>query len=120
MSAAEALTAARCAGISVSLDGPDLVLKAAARPPTALLDELERQKAGVIALLREANTGWSAGDWLAFFEERATIAELKAGPPQPEAETRAFACCVAEWLNRNHEGSPPGQCLACGQLRTRA
>ena len=32
-----------------------------------------------------------------------------------QAEARAFACCVAEWLNRNPVRSPPGRCLGCGE-----
>jgi hypothetical protein len=32
-----------------------------------------------------------------------------------DAEARAFACCVVEWLNRNPVRSPPGRCLGCGQ-----
>ena len=37
-----------------------------------------------------------------------------AGCRATEAEARAFACCVAEWLNRNPVRSPPGRCLGCG------
>jgi hypothetical protein len=36
------------------------------------------------------------------------------GLPRAEAEARAFACCVVEWLNRNFMCSPPARCLACG------
>ena len=79
-----------------------------------MLDLLSRHKAGVIALLRSGSDGWSGEDWLAFFDERAGIAEFDGGLPRAEAEARAFACCVAEWLNRNPVRSPPGRCLACG------
>lgn len=34
---------------------------------------------------------------------------------QGQAEARAFACCVAEWLNRNPVRSSPGRCLGCGE-----
>jgi hypothetical protein len=61
---------------------------------------LLQHKAGVVALLRAAHDGWSAKDWLAFFDERAGIAEFDGGLPRADAEARAFACCVAEWLNR--------------------
>ena len=114
MNAAEALRAALSAGVHVEIDGEDLSLSAAAAPPAAVLDLLARHKAGVIALLRMGVDGWSGEDWLAFFEERAGIAEFDGGLPRAEAEARAFACCVAEWLNRNFVGSPPGRCLACG------
>ena len=114
MSAAEALQAARDAGIGLHVDGGDLVLEASAPPPAAVLDLLSRHKADVIALLRRRWNGWSAEDWRAFFDERAGIAEFDGGLPRSEAEARAFACCVAEWLNRNPVRSPPGRCLGCG------
>ncbi len=116
MSAAEALKAARdAAGIRIGIDGDALVLEADAAPPPAVLDLLSRHKAGVVALLRTADDGWSGEDWRAFFDERAGIAEFDGGLPRHEAEARAFACCVAEWLNRNPVRSPPGRCLGCGE-----
>lgn len=45
MSAAEALRAARAAGISIAIDGDDLVLEAPAQPPPAVLGLLARNKA---------------------------------------------------------------------------
>ena len=53
MSAAQALKAARAAGIELSLDGTDLLLEAAAEPPQAVLDALARHKPEILALLRE-------------------------------------------------------------------
>ena len=114
MSAANALKAARDAGIELSVDGEALVLEAPASPPSSVIDLLTRQKAGVIALLRDEQEGWSADDWLAFFDERAGIAEFDGGLLRPEAEALAFACCLSEWLNRNPVHSPPGRCLGCG------
>ena len=120
MSAAEALKAARAAGVELAIDGDDLVLEASAPPPAAVLDLLSRHKAGIVALLRPGDDGWSAEDWQAFFDERAGIAEFDGGLPRAEAEARAFACCVAEWLNRNPVRSPPGRCLGCGGRRALA
>ncbi len=57
---------------------------------------------------------WDAEDWRAFFDERAGIAEYDGGLPRADAEVRAFACCVGEWLNRNPARSSPGCCLGCG------
>jgi hypothetical protein len=114
MSAAEALKAARAAGIRLEIDGDALTLEASEAPPPAVLDLLSRHKAGVVALLRPANDGWSAADWLAFFDERAGIAAFNGGLPRDQAEARAVACCVAEWLNRNPVRSPPGRCFGCG------
>jgi hypothetical protein len=58
--------------------------------------------------------GWTAEDWQVFFDDRASFAEFDAGVPRGEAEARAYACCVTEWLNRNYEHSPPRWCLYCG------
>jgi hypothetical protein len=42
-------------------------------------------------------------------------AEFDGGLPHRQAEARAFACCLTEWLNRNPVRSPPGHCLGCGE-----
>jgi hypothetical protein len=114
MSAVEALKAARAAGVELALDGDDLALKAASAPPAAVLDALSQQKAEIVVLLRSAEDGWSAEDWQVFFDERAGIIEFDGGLPRARAEAQAFACCVAEWLNRNPERSTAGRCLGCG------
>jgi hypothetical protein len=115
MSAADALNAARAAGIRLGTAGDALTLEAAAAPPPAVLDLLSRHKAGIVVLLRSGNDGWSAEDWLAFFDERAGIAEFDCGSRRKQAEARAFAYCVIEWLNRNPVRSLPGHCHGCGQ-----
>ena len=114
MNAAQVLQAARAAGIQVKIDGADLLLRASAPPPAAVLDLLSRHKAEVVALLRPGRNGWSAEDWRAFFDERAGIVEFDGGLPRAEAEAHALACCVVEWLNRNPAHSPSGRCLGCG------
>ncbi len=115
MTAADALNAARANGLEIVLDGDDLVLAAASAPSTAVIDALSRNKAQIVALLRPGRDGWSADDWLVFFDERAGIAEFDGGMPRREAEVHAFACCVVEWLNRNPARSSPDRCLGCGQ-----
>ncbi len=118
MSAVEALKAARAAGIQIAVDGEDLALAASAPPPASVLELLAHNKADVIALLRPTPDGWSAEDWIAFYDERAGIVEYDGGLPRGQAEERAFACCAVEWLNRNPECSPPGRCLGCGGVQT--
>jgi len=113
MSAAEALKGARAAGIHLGIDSDDLALEASLPPPAAVLDALSRHKAEIVALLRPAKDGWSAEDWQVFFDERAGIGEFDGGLPRDQAEARAFACCAAEWLNRNLVRSPPGLCPGC-------
>jgi hypothetical protein len=114
MSAAQALQMARAAGVRIGIEGVALTLEADAAPPPDVLDLLARHKAGVVALLRKGDDGWLGEDWRAFFDERVGIAEFYGGLPRDQAEARALACCVAEWLNRNPVCSPPGRCLGCG------
>jgi hypothetical protein len=113
MTAAQILETARAVGIEIQLDAGDLLLKAASKPPAEMLDVLLRHKAEIVALLRPGQDGWSAEDWQVFFDERAGIAEFDGGLSPLEAEANAFACCVAEWLNRNPVPSSPGQCDGC-------
>ena len=104
MSAAHALQAARAAGITVRIDGDDLLLEAAVPPPADVIDLLSRNKTDILARLRPGVDGWSAEDWRAFFDERAGIAEFDGGLPRAAAEALAFDCCVVEWLNATRRG----------------
>ena len=79
MKAVDALERAWAVGIKLAVDGDNLVLEAASRPPAGVLDALARHKAEIVALLR--GDGWSAKDWQAFFDERAGIAEFHGGYP---------------------------------------
>lgn len=114
LSALEALRAARAEGIDLGIEGDRLAVGAPAEPPAAILDALARHKPQIIDLLRPGRDGWSAEDWLSYFDERAGVAEFDGGLPRPQAEARAFACCVAAWLDRNTQPSPPDRCAACG------
>jgi hypothetical protein len=115
MSAVHALKLVRAAGVRIGIDGDVLTLDAEAAPPPVVLELLARHKAQVVALLRSGPDGWSGEDWRAFFDERAGIAEFDGGLPREQAEARAFACCIAEWLDRNAVRSPPGRCIGCGE-----
>src|SRR5688572_10593635 len=99
MSAAEALKAARAAGVRLGIDDDALTLEASAAPQPAVIELLSRHKAEIVALLRPADDGWSALDWRTFFAERARMAAVN-GLKGIDAEARAFDCCVVEWLNR--------------------
>src|SRR5262245_1731751 len=116
MTAAEALHAAQAANVHVRLEGSDLVLRASAPPPAAVLDALKCHKPGIVALLRRARSNWSAADWEAFFHERAGIAEYDGGLGRWQAEALAFEQCVVEWLMRHSVRSNPGTCLSCGRV----
>lgn len=115
MSAAEALTRARAAGIQVVVDGEALVLEASGQPPAEVLNLLALHKADILTLLRRGNDAWSGEDWRVLFDERAGIAEFDGGLPRDHAEAQAFSCCVSEWLHRNPMRSSAGRCDHCGQ-----
>jgi hypothetical protein len=115
MSAADALKAARDAGIRLRVDGDGLLLEASAPPSAVVLDLLLRHKAGIIPLLHGKGDGWSAEDWQAFFDERAGIAQFADSLPKAHAEAMALRCCIIEWLNRNPVKSTFGRCLSCGR-----
>ena len=54
MSAALALQAARDSGITLGIDGDDLLLEACSEPPAAVIDLLSRHKAEVLEVLAAA------------------------------------------------------------------
>jgi len=55
MSAARLLETARAAGLSIEIDGGDLIVEADRDPPAELLNELRQHKAELIAVLRPAS-----------------------------------------------------------------
>jgi hypothetical protein len=57
LSAAEALKAARAAGVELRVDGESLILEAATPPPAEVIDLLSRNKPSLIALLRGRGDG---------------------------------------------------------------
>jgi hypothetical protein len=90
MSAIAALCSASANGIYVALEGADLILDAALPPPQDVVDALKCNKAEIVALLQTERSCWSPEDWLAFFDERAAIAEFDGSLPRKEAERMAY------------------------------
>ena len=116
MSATQALRAAWAQGVVVAIEGDDLLLEAASRPPGAVLEALARHKPAIVALLRPASGPRTPDDWRAFFEERASIAAFDGGLNRTEAEAQAFECCIREW--RRLVPTAPvvvGYCALCSQ-----
>lgn len=114
MSARLALRAARAAGIEVVAEGDRLRVKAPAPPPPDVVEDLKRQKAEILRLLRREVGTWSAEDWQAYFDERAGIAEHDGGHPREAAEALALEGCIAEWLDQHPVCSDPRWCFVCG------
>src|SRR5262249_12253479 len=119
MSASEALRLARAAGIIIQVDGDELVLEAKLAPPPGVVAELALNKPSILALLRSGVGAWSADDWQAYFDERASILEHEAGLSRAESERHAFEECVIKWVDQNAIPSASGACGWCGRTKTR-
>ena len=113
MSAAETIRQAEASGIRLGVDGADLILNANIEPPVDVVNAIRQYKAEIVELLATPRDRWTDEDWQAFFDERAGIAEFDGGLPRPEAEARAFECCLVEWLNRHPQHSNPAYCARC-------
>ena len=118
MSAADALRAAHAAGITVTLEGDDILLEAETEPPRALLETLERNKLAIVDLLKPGPDGWCAADWGAYFDARLRLAASRNGCSPAQTAALAFECCVVEWLNRHPAPSTPGRCGWCGEAES--
>ena len=58
---------------------------------------------------------WNLNDWVAYFDERAGIAEFDGGMPRDEAEAAAYEACLVEWQNLNPAASSlADRCAQCG------
>ncbi len=116
LSAAQAVQYAFAAGVRIMTDGSTLKLAAKHPPPAEILDALRSYKAEVIDHILKASPTWSAEDWQLYYEERAAIGEFEGELSRSEAECRAFACCISEWLNRHPEPSEPDRCAWCEKV----
>jgi hypothetical protein len=66
------------------------------------------------ALLRPAQS-WGSEDWLAFYDEKAGIAEYDQGHSRQEAEKRAVEHCMVKWLYQHPVTTDADDgCLTCG------
>jgi hypothetical protein len=108
LSALDALTLARAAGISVRLDGDDLLLEASAPPEEAIIELITSHKLEIVAWLRPDQDGRTAEAWKTLFDERVRIAESDGGLPRSEAEALAVEICVIGWLLSRDDARPTG------------
>jgi hypothetical protein len=99
MRPAEIIEGANADGVRLSLSPSGGISAKGGQPAIdRWLPMLRQNKAAIVSLLRPAEGGWSAIDWLAFFDERAAIVEFDGGLPRAEAEAQAFPrhgllCC---------------------------
>jgi hypothetical protein len=107
LNALDTLTLARAAGISVRLDGDDLVgLLLAINSMIAGSGGADASSPEIVAWLRPDQDGWTDEDWKALFDERVRIAEFDGGLPRSEAEALAVEICVIEWLLSRDNSRP--------------
>ena len=111
MSAAEALRAARNAGVHITVDGGDLILRASARPAAKVVNLLSRHKADILVLL--AATAFESNDnrlraSVPLSESVAQSPIVEPGPEEPCADRRGRVAeenCVLLHF-----------CVECGRL----
>ena len=84
MTATQALQAAWEAGVSVRVDGVDIVLEAASPPPQQLIDLMRCNKQAVVELLLYGD--YQPDDLQGAFEERSALVEDGVGVPREWAE----------------------------------
>ena len=115
MSAADVMRLAADLGIEISEVGKGrLRIAGKARPPPAVLSIIAEHKPGLLMLLQPGRRGWQPDDWRAYYDERAGANDLLYGLSPDQAATRAFACCVAAWIDDHNLGSASGLCAQCG------
>jgi hypothetical protein len=114
MNAILALNRARAAGVQVKADGNSLLLEAPIEPASELVQALATYKAEILALLKANGSEWDRHDWLAYFDERAAIAEYDGGFGRLDAELNALEDCVDHWLVKHPPAIPETfLCLEC-------
>ncbi len=112
MNATQALKAARAAGVSIRIEGGDLVLEAPAHPSPAILEALSSHKADVLALLRPPNDSADARHWRDRLDAR-TVEWFHGERGREEARWLAWGDLVNEWHELHGRRWPTWQCVGC-------
>jgi hypothetical protein len=102
MNPAQALLEAQLTGISVELDGLDLLLSARSRPAARLIAALSMHKAEIASMLRDHRL--TAKELFDLFDERAAMIEYEGQQPREVAEMQAIGCCVlSHMMSQGHD-----------------
>ena len=103
------------------IEKPDLAPAKAARvakvpPDSSNFSNFSNFSGGAPQISRgvQAAGAWTTTDWVAFFDERSSIAQHDGGLGKEEAEHLAYQMCLVAWQNHNPEPSKPGSCAHCG------
>jgi len=116
--AADVLGAVRAVGLSLAVDGTDLVLKSFGPPPAPdVLDLVRVHKAEIIAVLTAAGAAKQPDnacvDWCGWYEERAAIRQFDGGHTREEAESLAWGEAEDRWHLQHGERVPRDRCAGC-------
>jgi hypothetical protein len=111
MSAAEAIRAARDAGVDIAIDGNDLLLEASAPPPAELVDLLSRHKADIIALLAIVAFESNHFGTRALLPTSESIGEFPVAEPGLEEP-----CAIRRGLMVAEHGVLLHFCVECGRF----
>lgn len=114
MSAAELIEWAAKNGVVVSISFSGGVRISGRQPDIdRWLPDIKENKAKILKWLQPGSDGWSAKDWLEFFNKKTDSAELNGGLTRGAAEETSFAWCINQWFNLNPAPSEPGCCALC-------
>ena len=116
--AADVLDVARVAGLSLAVDGGDLVLKSFGPPAPDVLDLLRVHKAEIIGALAEAGAAHQEADgarinWRGWYEKRAAIHGFDGHYTRVEAERMAWGELQNRWHLDHGERVPRDLCAGC-------
>jgi hypothetical protein len=111
MSAAEAIRAARDAGVDIAIDGDDLLLEASAPPPAELVDRLSQHKADIVAFLAATAFETHHFSTPASLPTCHSTGEFPIAEPGPEEP-----CAARRGLVVEENGVLLHFCVACGRF----
>lgn len=115
LSASRAWNAAREAGVQILVVENRLELRAARKPPEAMIRTLTDVREQLIILLRQEPGKLCGIDYIDHFDERSAFGEYEAGMTRIAAELNAYECCVSLWLSQNLPEIPDRyRCVHCG------
>jgi len=103
---------ARAAGLSIEVEGADLIVEADCEMPPDLLASLRQHKAELIAVLVVSKPS-KVQRWRDEFEERAAIREYDGGYTRAEAERLAWGEIENRWHKEHGERLSADICAGC-------
>jgi hypothetical protein len=131
MSVAALLQEAESVGLTVTVAGDGLRLKASSPPPQDLLDRLKRSKLAIIDWLvqnelparaqfsnasktHEGPVRGTPEGWRKLYHRTADEIAIRCGLTLAQALPRAFERMISEWYERHAEPTPD-VCAGCGE-----